>query len=90
MLALAAFALCLARGEAPELQIGVNTTATGIMINPQTLSPHEVEVVAVRASSARWLAWWRTACCRALRHQSFDCEHFMYYRHTSAAKPPPT
>ena len=36
----------LARGSASDLQIGVNTTARGVMINPQTLSPHEVPVVA--------------------------------------------
>jgi hypothetical protein len=42
----------LARGSSSDLQIGVNTTATGIMINPQTLSSHEVPVVAARIERA--------------------------------------
>ena len=42
----------LARGSASDLQIGVNTTARGVMINPQTLSPHEVPVVAARIERA--------------------------------------
>ena len=42
----------LARGSETELQVGVNTTATGIMINPQTLSAAQVEVVARRIERA--------------------------------------